>query len=450
MNSSFKKKSLPRGSSKTILNHHRRRHHQHHHHPLLVSQINNKKNPQLIFSDSNHNSNNYYSNHDQCLPKSPLISSSFHFLSKIFSLKFRSSLMMMMIPMMMIIILLSSTTVLEARNYRHVPEELALTNQVVLNQRDCTPDETPIFIHTAAVNSGKYYERRMTIRRTWGREAAKYKMRLLFVIGVPRNLIIERQLKAESDKYGDILQFNFIEDYYNLTLKAIAELKWAYRHCRNSRYMVKTDDDVVMNMPMLYQLVQRQKIPSGLTGLVMTTPANRQPGHKWYMPRRYYHKESYEFLAGFSYLLSMDRLKQFLKTIITYPGPILDIDDLFLTGIVADYGRIKRNNSFRFKFFCGLDLCTMEQSLVMHACSDARNSETMYRVWKQSDTNSCYANLRLNRNRARRRGRRAAENLDGSSWLGDEALVGGFYFIAPDNKEMIKKMKAEQTIHDSR
>lgn len=98
-----------------------------------------------------------------------------------------------------------------ARNYRHTKEEQALTNQVVINQRDCAPDETPIFIHTAAVTSGKYFERRMTIRRTWGREASKYRMRLFFVIGVPRNLIFERQLKAESDKYGDILQFNFIE-----------------------------------------------------------------------------------------------------------------------------------------------------------------------------------------------------------------------------------------------
>ncbi|KAJ6220758.1 hypothetical protein RDWZM_006570 [Blomia tropicalis] len=316
----------------------------------------------------------------------------------------------------------------DGRNYRHTKEELALTNQVVINQRDCLSTETPIFIHTAAVTSGKYFERRMTIRRTWGREAKKYKMRLLFVIGVPRNLILERQLKAESDIYGDILQFNFIEDYYNLTLKAISELKWAYRHCSNTRYMVKTDDDVVMNMPMLYQLVQRKKIPSGLTGLVMTTPANREVGHKWYMPHRYYHRDSYEFLAGFSYLLSMDRLKHFLKTIITYPGPILDIDDLFLTGIVADYGRIKRNNSFRFKFFCGLDLCTMETSLVMHACSDSRNSETMYRVWKQSDTGTCHANLRLNRNRARRRGRRDLDHLENSD-------LPGFSFVSQTNSK---------------
>ena len=147
-----------------------------------------------------------------------------------------------------ILVLACTTQIVTARNYRHTKEEMALTNQVVINQRDCTPEETPIFIHTAAVTSGKYFERRQTIRRTWGREAGKYQMRLFFVIGVPRNLILERQLKVESDTYGDILQFNFIEDYYNLTLKAISELKWAYRHCSSSRYMVKTDDDVVMNM----------------------------------------------------------------------------------------------------------------------------------------------------------------------------------------------------------
>lgn len=69
-----------------------------------------------------------------------------------------------------------------ARNYRHTKDEQALTNQVVINQRDCAPEETPIFIHTAAVTSGKYFERRMTIRRTWGREASKYRMRLFFGI----------------------------------------------------------------------------------------------------------------------------------------------------------------------------------------------------------------------------------------------------------------------------
>ncbi|UXI18676.1 Fat-like cadherin-related tumor suppressor-like protein [Sarcoptes scabiei] len=285
-----------------------------------------------------------------------------------------------------------------SRNYEHSATELSLTNQVVINQRDCYPNETPIFVHTAAATNGKYFQRRQVIRRTWAREASKYNMRVLFVMGVPKDLSIERSLKAEADLNHDLLQFNFVENYYNLTLKAISLLKWSYRHCSQSLYMVKTDDDVVLNMPMLYQLVKQRKIPSGLTGLVMTTPANREQGHKWHMPEHLYPKNSYEFLAGFSYLLSMDKLKSFLKTIVTYPGPILDIDDLFLTGIVADYGRIRRNNSFRFKFFCGTDVCTMETSLAMHACPSAKNSEYMYRFWKNADRLSCYKHFRINRN----------------------------------------------------
>lgn len=338
-----------------------------------------------------------------------------------------------------VIVLSNACTIIEARNYRHSAVELARTNQVVINNRNCAPDETPIFVHTAAHTSGKYFDRRMVIRRTWAREAAKYRMRVLFVIGVPTSLAKERAIKAEANKYGDILQFNFLENYYNLTLKAISLLKWSYRHCGASRYMVKTDDDVIVNMPMLYHLVQQQKIPSGLTGLVMTTPANRQFGHKWYMPAEYYHRNSYEFLAGFSYLLSMDRLKLFLKTIITYPGPILDIDDLFLTGVIADYGHLKRNNSFRFKYFCGIDVCTMETSLVVHACSDnADNTEIMYRTWRQSKNRAqCYRNLRLNRNQRRRLGRSIDLSMASMAanvtemLMNDQQLVG-FKFVAEE------------------
>lgn len=325
-----------------------------------------------------------------------------------------------------LVVVILAITEVYGRNFRHTSNELALTNQVVITQRDCRPDETPIFVHTAADTFGKYYERRMTIRRTWGREAGKYKMRVLFVFGVPRNLRYEQQLKAEADKYGDVLQFNFVEDYYNLTLKAVSLLKWSYRHCKNSEYMVKTDDDVILNMPMLHHLVRHRKIPTGLTGLVMTTPANREPGHKWYMPYRYYKRNSYEFLAGFSYLLSMNQIKQFLKSIITYPGPILDIDDLFLTGVIADYGKIKRNNSFRFKFFCGLDICTIETSLVMHACPASSKTETMYRYWKQSNRAVCYQGLRLNRGRAR--GKRSIEEQNYDLAL-DQLNLAGFKLI---------------------
>lgn len=165
----------------------------------------------------------------------------------------------------------------------------------------------------------------------------------------------------------------------------MAELKWAWRHCANStRYLMKVDDDVLVNVPLLKNWVTEGRIPSGITGRVMTTPANRQFGHKWYMPAEYYDKSSYKFLSGFSYLLSMNRLKKLLDAIKRYRGPILDIDDLWLTGVMVDYGKVRRYNNHRFRYYCGLDECTMAGSLVMHACPQSRDTQVMYNVWRQS------------------------------------------------------------------
>ena len=75
-----------------------------------------------------------------------------------------------------------------------------------------------------------------------------------------------------------------------------------------------------------------------------------------------------------------------------YRGPVLDIDDLWMTGIIADYGRIKRYNNARFRYYCGLDICHMDTSLVMHACADSRQTKEMYSIWKGSDTTFCYNN----------------------------------------------------------
>lgn len=279
------------------------------------------------------------------------------------------------------------------RHYRHSSAELALTNEVLIDQADCGPEETAIFVHSAATSSGTYHERRMVIRRTWAQEATANQMRVIFVLGRPRSESPTEQakLKAEADKYNDIMQFGFEDSYYNLTLKVIGELKWAERHCNSSRYIVKADDDAILNVRMLSQLVQNSKIPSGFTGMSYHTPAYRRPGYKWYMPQRFYTQNSYQFLLGFSYILSTDKVTPLLETLAAYSEPILDIDDVFVTGVLADRAKIKRHNSSRFRFYCGLDSCVLETSLAV-TCSDGRLTERMYQSWKNANIERCYAN----------------------------------------------------------
>jgi len=45
-----------------------------------------------------------------------------------------------------------------------------------------------------------------------------------------------------------IVKADFQDSYRNLTYKAMSALSWISRHCNNTRYVLKTDDDAYVNM----------------------------------------------------------------------------------------------------------------------------------------------------------------------------------------------------------
>ena len=52
-----------------------------------------------------------------------------------------------------------------------------------------------------------------------------------------------------------LLQESFIDTYANLTLKSLVLLHWFTQRCEGSQYVMKTDDDMYINLVKLHQLV---------------------------------------------------------------------------------------------------------------------------------------------------------------------------------------------------
>ena len=50
-------------------------------------------------------------------------------------------------------------------------------------------------------------------------------------------------------------QESFIDTYANLTVKSLLLLRWFTQRCEDSQYVMKTDDDVYINLVKLHQLV---------------------------------------------------------------------------------------------------------------------------------------------------------------------------------------------------
>jgi beta-1,3-galactosyltransferase 1 len=294
--------------------------------------------------------------------------------------------------------------------YEHSREELELT-KIVRIEQSCQDSEFQIFVHSAARTSGKYYDRRQTTRQTWVRDAIHNNMKVTFVLAEAQDEQTQNQIITESEKYKDILQFGFKDDYHNLTLKAIALLGWISLNCLVGDYIVKTDDDILININRLKEKIDNKTFQNGITGKLFkdskpVRDINSEYANKWLVPKDLYPEDYYPpYLSGAAYVMSTDIIEKLYKSSINNSGPILDIDDLYLTGIIAEKYNIQRHDNSEFYSsnsdggYCGIEVCKMYTLLTLHGCESVNETLLLWNSWKNCSMESCeYYFDKLHRN----------------------------------------------------
>ena len=101
----------------------------------------------------------------------------------------------------------------------------------------CQPQQFLIIYVQSAVG---HHRRRQVVRSTWGNVGRWSKtsaaVTLRFVLGRPANDSDHQQraLAKEQAINGDLIQLDFVDTYYNMTLKAVGALQWLNDYCHNS------------------------------------------------------------------------------------------------------------------------------------------------------------------------------------------------------------------------
>ena len=67
------------------------------------------------------------------------------------------------------------------------------------------------------------------------------------MIGKSNDQDVNKRVHIESQFFGDIVQEDFADTYLNLTLKTVMAMKWSADYCSNSKFLLKVDDDVIVN-----------------------------------------------------------------------------------------------------------------------------------------------------------------------------------------------------------
>ena len=70
----------------------------------------------------------------------------------------------------------------------------------------------------------------------------------MFCTGSTLDENIQRSLEVESQEYGDLVQGDFLDNYYNLSYKGIMGNLWVAEFCSQAEFLVKTDDDMFVDM----------------------------------------------------------------------------------------------------------------------------------------------------------------------------------------------------------
>lgn len=195
-----------------------------------------------------------------------------------------------------------------------------------------------VYVHTAPMN----FKKRQMIRQTWGSKKMmlKYNMRTIFCMGVVDDTVTMQRVLMESNRYGDILVKDFQDTYRNLTHKAIAALKWVTDFCQNVTYVIKSDDDIVIDMDALIGILTSDKVQEYghekliLCNLWSNMKVIRDKRSKWYISEDEFKQDFFPpYCSGSVYIMTWDVVRDMYQ--VSRYTEFFWVDDFYVTGLLV-------------------------------------------------------------------------------------------------------------------
>lgn len=229
---------------------------------------------------------------------------------------------------------------------------------IILSMTEATQNTIVIVVLSARPN----FVQRKLIRQTYGSIRNINNVHILavvFMLGGLDDPDGEKtdisELEAESVRFGDVIMGDFVDTYKNLTRKTIMAYEWLESFCQEADIVVKTDDDVVVNMFALTEELRKwtPTMIGSLTfwcGIHWSEIIDRNESSRYYVPYEDYSGEVFpKHCAGVGYVTPMGVIHRIVEEISkSYLGSVCTHEDVFMTGIVPE--KINSNQSQPIEF----------------------------------------------------------------------------------------------------
>lgn len=155
----------------------------------------------------------------------------------------------------------------------------------------------------------------------------------------------QRALINEASRFQDIIQGNFIDAYRNLTYKHIMGLRYAVSEARDAQFIVKMDDDIVIDPFRIYEYIKNIEQDDEeylLKGFLLSDQhVRREKQNKWFVKLEEFKESQYpSYLSGWFYITNLKTAHDL--ALASETREYFWIDDIYVTGILAEELSIHR------------------------------------------------------------------------------------------------------------
>ncbi|XP_062398111.1 N-acetyllactosaminide beta-1,3-N-acetylglucosaminyltransferase 2-like isoform X2 [Sardina pilchardus] len=247
----------------------------------------------------------------------------------------------------------------------------------------------PPFLLLAVKSLAPHFDRRQAIRQSWGRAGtyAGRKVVTVFLLGDAAASDhfpdLSAMVRHEAALHGDILQWDFRDTFFNLTVKEVLFLEWLHASCAGARFVFKGDDDVFVNTRRILDYLgglRRAKARDLFVGDVITGAGpHRNQKLKYYIPESLFQGKYPPYAGGGGYIYSGDvaaRLYNASRKVSLYP-----IDDVY-TGMCLQKIGLRPEKHKDFKTF-NIDekyrnnACVYNALMLVHS----RTPQEVIQIW---------------------------------------------------------------------
>ncbi|KAL3885858.1 hypothetical protein ACJMK2_025890 [Sinanodonta woodiana] len=221
-----------------------------------------------------------------------------------------------------------------SHNFKYV-----IDNDVICKLYD---DSGEIYLIIFIFTTHQRQQERNAIRQTWLNYTNKNKanIRYSFLLGEVPDENIRKLVEEENKIHNDIIKEDFVDTYQNLTYKTMMAFKYAITKCSHAKFVLKTDDDMWVNIPGLLKVLKREEttLQTAVGGACHPEAGPiRNPASKWYASFQSYPHNSYPgFCSGTGYVTSINVARKVFD--ISKNVPFFHLEDVYVAICIRKLG----------------------------------------------------------------------------------------------------------------